>query len=202
MVLTRFKMPLYLSQRKLSPNEKPIIIDNKVKLNKAVKNITYHQQYSEFPIRIECYDGSAYEADHVICTVSLGVLKERHITMFTPILPSEKINAIEGLNLGTVDKIYLEFDKPFWPVGWEGCSLLWNYDDLKVVREHKNNWLEHVFGFYTVDYQPNILCGWVSGPSARRMEQTPIEEVKAGVTWLLRIFLRAFLVPTPIRIVR
>lgn len=165
-----------------------------------MRTIVYNQSGATAPARIECTDGSIFEADHVICTVSLGVLKERHARLFQPLLPLEKINAIEGLTLGTVDKIYVEFDKPFWPKDWQGCSLLWNYEELKFVREHKNSWLEDVFGFYTVDYQPNILCGWVCGPSARQMEQTSHDEVVAGVMWLLRTFLSNFIVQDPVRV--
>lgn len=170
-------------------------------LNKEVSTVTYNQQDSDAsPVLIDCADGSRYEADHVICTVSLGVLKERHIGMFVPLLPLEKITAIEGVFLGTVNKIYLEFDKPFWPNPWFGCTLLWNYEQLKAVREHKNSWLEDVFGFYTVDAKPNVLCGWICGPNARRMEQTPIDEIQSGAMWLLRMFLTSYDIPNPVRI--
>ena len=29
-------------------------------------------------VRVECRDGTAFQADHVICTVSLGYLKANH----------------------------------------------------------------------------------------------------------------------------
>lgn len=122
--------------------------------------------------------------------------------MFNPSLPSKKLSAIEGLILGTVDKIYLEFEKPFWPNGWEGFSLLWNESDLVKVRQMEHNWLEHVFGFYIVDFQPNVLCGWISGPNARRMELTSDDDVRSGVTMLLKMFLRNFDVSDPIAIKR
>ena len=44
---------------------------------------------------VECSDGSVYVAQHVIVTVSLGVLKERADSMFEPALPEEKLNAIK-----------------------------------------------------------------------------------------------------------
>lgn len=177
-----------------------MLIDDILMLNKEVHTIRYNQPNGAAPVRMEFTDGTALEADHVICTVSLGVLKEQHARLFQPLLPMEKINAIEGLTLGTVDKIYVEFEQPFWPEGWEGFSLLWNYEELKFVREHKNNWMEDIFGFYPVDYQPNVLCGWVSGPSARRMEQTPQHEIVAGVIWLLRTFLPRFVVSDPVHV--
>jgi hypothetical protein len=46
-------------------------------------------------IVVECSDGSVYVADHVIVTVSLGVLKDRGESMFQPALPTQKLNAIK-----------------------------------------------------------------------------------------------------------
>lgn len=48
-------------------------------------------------------------ADHVIVTVSLGVLKRQHASFFRPGLPAEKVAAIHRLGIGTTDKIFLEF---------------------------------------------------------------------------------------------
>ena len=143
-------------------------------------------------------DGSVFDADHVICTVSLGVLKERYLGLFNPPLPQNKVDAIEGLSIGVVDKIYLEFDKPFWEEGWGGFSLLWKSEELKSIREDTQfSWLEDVFGFYTVDFQPNILCGWISGAKARQMEQLPVDDVKRGAMFLLRTFLKSYDIPEP-----
>lgn len=124
--------------------------------------------------------------------------------MFTPELPRLKVNAIQGLGIGTVDKIYIEFEKPFWNSDWLGFSLLWEQDDMKEVVKNGSSWLQDVFGFYTVDFQPNILCGWISGQSARKMEMASEIEVKEGVMYLLNKFLkRSFkTIPEPIRILR
>lgn len=46
-------------------------------------------------VAVECSDGSVYIADHVIVTVSLGVLKDRGQSIFQPALPTEKLNAIK-----------------------------------------------------------------------------------------------------------
>lgn len=135
--------------------------------------------------------------------MSLGVLKEQHQTMFRPQLPTVKLNAIEGLTLGTVDKIYLEFAKPFWPANWDGVSMLWDRRDLAEIRaKREDQWLEDVFGFYTVDYQPNILCGWISGKNARLMEQLTDDVVLSGSMRLLRMFLRNYSVTEPISMMR
>lgn len=172
-------------------------------MNKEVRKIVYNNPNDE-PIRIECIDGSSYSAHHLICTVSLGVLKERHFSLFEPMLPYEKINTIDGLMFGTVDKIYVEFEAPFWPEGWEGMCLLWRPEEIKYIRDDPVNgsWLEGLIGFYCVTFQPNILCGWITGPLARIMEQKSDEEVKTGVMKVIRMFLKSQNVPDPKALIR
>lgn len=188
-------------QKKIPKPEDAIPIEEKILFNKTVTNIEWKHN-KEPAVTIQCSDGTIFDADHAIVTVSLGVLKEKHLQLFNPSLPSKKISAIEGLVLGTVDKIYLEFEKPFWNEGWEGFSLLWKDSDLVKIRQMEHSWLEHVFGFYVVDFQPNVLCGWISGQNARRMELATDDDVRSGVTMLLKMFLRNFNVPDPVTIRR
>ena len=56
----------------------------------------------------------AFEADAVICTVPLGVLRAGRIAM-EPALPTPVTAAIDGLRMGVLNKLYLRFDKAFWP---------------------------------------------------------------------------------------
>ncbi|XP_062559761.1 spermine oxidase-like [Armigeres subalbatus] len=187
-----------LMKRFPSPNSIDAInIEDYTQFNKTVANICWNSNPDNIA-SVRCTDNSVYDADHVICTVSLGVLKERYQSLFTPELPAIKQNAIKGLSIGTVDKLYLEFDKPFWSDGWQGLSLLWNQNDLEEIRASENSWMEDVFGFYTVDFQPNILCGWISGVNARRMERTSDEEVRKGCVFLLRKFMKHIDIPEPV----
>ena len=54
-----------------------------------------------------------FYTDHVICSLPLGILKEKGDELFVPPLPEDKKAAMNKMNFGTVDKIYLEYDKPF-----------------------------------------------------------------------------------------
>lgn len=179
-------------------------IDAHLMFEKRVTEILWNRPGSvDKSACVKCSDGTSYDADFVVFTGSLGVLKENYRQMFSPRLPAIKANAIEGLTLGTVDKIYLEFDAPFWPADWEGFSLVWSQQDLEKLRASElPAWLEDVFGFYVVDYQPNILCGWISGVRARQMERDTEERVKAGSLFLLRKFLKQFRVPEPVNLRR
>lgn len=165
-------------------------------LNKEVKKITYNLNDSTALTRIECTDGFACEAEHVICTVSLGVLQERHLSLFEPVLPLEKIDSIESITFGVVAKVILEFDRPFWPAKWGGCTAIWNPEQLKAIRENEaDRWLEGLTGFLPYDNQPNVIFGWTSGEHARRMEALPEETVIKQSMWWLRTFLKGLDIP-------
>lgn len=170
-----------------------IDVESKVLLNKEVKKITYDATSSAGNrIKIECSDASEYECAHLICTFSLGVLKRHHLNMFEPLLPRKKIESIESMAFGTVNKIYVEFVQPFWDSDWEGISMLWQSAELKKIREENVmnwNWMKNIVGFYTVSFQPNVLCGWISGDSARQMERASDDEFQAGVKRVLKTFL-------------
>lgn len=94
-------------------------------------------------VEVTCEDGSTFSADHIIITVSLGVLKNKHKTLFTPPLPEIKIKAIESMGFGTLGKIFLEFKKPFWPTSvkhWTGYNFLWARNDIESLRGTDKEW--------------------------------------------------------------
>ena len=64
-------------------------------------------QYGAEGVTIECDDGSIQRCDAVIITVSVGVLKSCHATMFTPPLPDAKADAIRRIGFGVVDKVFV-----------------------------------------------------------------------------------------------
>ena len=82
--------------------------DYDLKLNQVVEAIAY----SEHNVQVSSKSATA-EYDAVVVTVPLGVLKAGTI-QFTPALPANKQKAIQRLGMGTLDKIYLQFDDPFW----------------------------------------------------------------------------------------
>lgn len=162
-------------------------------LNKEVIKITYDTANSGANrIKIQCSDHSEYFCDHLICTVSLGVLKKCHLSWFEPLLPPHKIRSIQGMGFGTVDKIYIEFTEPFWIKDWDGMSFLWRQEQLKDIRTDPINgdWLEYILGVYTVSFQPNILCGWIAGHAAAKMERVSDYDFKTGMKRVLDLFLK------------
>jgi hypothetical protein len=61
------------------------------------------------PVAISCANGTALEADAVVVTVSLGVLKAQQEALFEPALPVAKADVISRLRIGTVDKLLVDF---------------------------------------------------------------------------------------------
>jgi lysine-specific histone demethylase 1 len=65
------------------------------------------------PATVECEDGSSIEADYVVSTIPLGVLKHRSVE-FDPPLPPRKSGAIERLGYGVLNKVILVYKEAFW----------------------------------------------------------------------------------------
>lgn len=79
-----------------------------VRLNTRVTAIDYGGQTVKVTTGVE-----VLEADYVIVSVPLGVLKSNTIS-FSPALPTDKASAIIKTNMGNVNKFLLVWDAPFW----------------------------------------------------------------------------------------
>lgn len=150
-------------------------------------------------VEIECVDGEKLYADHIICTIPLGVLKESANTLFSPPLPEEKLDAMERLLFGTVNKIFLDYDRPFLNPDISEVMLLWeselpgeSSDDTSDIRK---NWYKKIYSFSKVT--DTLLLGWISGIEAEYMETLPLEEVAERCTEILRKFLNDPFIPKP-----
>lgn len=182
-------------QKKIPDITKQIPLDDKILLNKRVKSIIWENQDGR--VTLNCNDGSAYTADHVLVTVSVGVLKTFYKDLFIPELPPYKINAIENISFGTVNKILLKFPRKWWPNDLKGFSLIWTEADKKKLKNEIFNleptyngrsWIEDVFGFYVIDSHPRVLLGWITGQLAAEVEQLTDDIVIDNCIYLLRKF--------------
>ncbi|XP_029660903.1 spermine oxidase-like [Formica exsecta] len=166
--------------------EEYLPVMEKIEFEKVVTTINYS---SGEDVTVTTRDGCEYFASHVIFTGSLGVLKEKHSTMFVPPLPQKKQRAITGLNIGTTNKVFLEFPYRWWPEDMASFDIIWPEEDKKEFLEtcgQSSEWLCDVFSFLTVVYQPNILCAWIVGKNARYMETLSDVDVFDGLYLLLK----------------
>jgi monoamine oxidase len=82
-----------------------------IRYNHRVQKISYGKpqgstvvNVDEAPVTVVCEDGSSIEADAVVVTSSLGVLKSSMV-QFEPELPPEKTTAISRLGFGLLNKV-------------------------------------------------------------------------------------------------
>ncbi|XP_069023587.1 spermine oxidase [Embiotoca jacksoni] len=158
------------------------------------------------PICVECEDEEWITADHVIVTTSLGVLKQNHEAMFSPSLPEDKVLAIEKLGISTTDKIFLEFEEPFWSPECNSIQFVWEDEaQLEQLAYPEELWYKKICSF-DVLYPPErygyMLSGWICGQEALYMERCDDETVAETCTELLRRFTGNPDIPKPRRVLR
>jgi monoamine oxidase len=101
-----------------SPSRQPI----SVTYSKRVTTVTY----SSTGVVLTTADSSTYNADYVIITIPLGVLKSSDASSrvtFSPALPSATANGIAQLGFGNVVKVALLFPTNWWPSGMHYYGL-------------------------------------------------------------------------------
>lgn len=90
--------------------QEPFAMD--VRLDHVVRNVEYASDEDidgngSSKGRVVCTGGKTFEADHIVSTVPLGVLKYGDIT-FEPTLPSWKQNTLQRLGFGVLNKVRIE----------------------------------------------------------------------------------------------
>lgn len=111
-----------------------------VQMNQTVERIDWNDD----TIKITVYDNQdkrrkSYTCQIVLCTIPLGCLKRNHDQLFSPKLPSNKINAINSLGFGCVNKIFVVFDKAF-EAGFQGLQIIWRDDVEFELKSSKKKW--------------------------------------------------------------
>ena len=117
---------------------------------------------------------SDFTADYVVCSVPLGVLKAGKIA-FDPPLPSEYRENIEDLGFGSVTKIALKFEKPFWDLETQYFG---------VMTEPKGRW--NYWLNYRTFAPENILLGLSVGDYAPVADAMSDEAMTADALSVLR----------------
>lgn len=152
--------------------------------NKVVDQICYGTE-GEPPnakVLVRCRDGTVYQANQVVVTFSLGVLKEK-IDLFHPQLPQLHRGLIDAFGFGTINKIFIQFEDSWWD-DLEGIQIV--FDDRLSQTSH---WTRYISGFDIVKPgAPNTLLAWVGGQGAIDMEKFCDEEVINDCLDLLRKF--------------
>ncbi|XP_055962665.1 peroxisomal N(1)-acetyl-spermine/spermidine oxidase [Sorex fumeus] len=166
--------------------------------NKPVKTIRWRGSFQDtacpeqrFPVLVECEDGDTFAAHHVLVTVPLGFLKEHLDTFFEPPLPLEKAEAVRKMGFGTNNKIFLDFEEPFWEPDCEQIQVVWDGTsplEAATGLELKDAWVRKLIGFVVLPpfESAHVLCGFIAGHESEFMETLSDEEVLLTLTQVLR----------------
>jgi monoamine oxidase len=171
-----------------------------VQTNKVVSRIRYDLEDLKGKAEVFCENGEVIQADKVVLTAPLGVLKQQSI-QFEPPLPDWKQAAISRLGFGLLNKIVLVFDEPFWDV---------DRDMFGLLRKPRTG-----TGFDQQDYRAGrgqfylfwncirtsglpVLIALMAGDAAHEAEIKSDRELVTSCMAQLRKVFSQFKVPTPL----
>ncbi|MCJ1451889.1 hypothetical protein MMC28_002229 [Mycoblastus sanguinarius] len=187
------------------------ILQSPSKLNlhtrKIVKRIAYNSGNSsgkgkgKIPAtKVHCEDGDIFEADQVILTTPLGVLKDDTVA-FDPPLPPWKVGPIRRLGFGTLNKVILVYDTPFWNVEQDMFGLL-REPEIKNSLDQEdyvaNRGRFYFFWNCIKTTGRPVLISLMAGDAAHQAEATTDAELVAEVTQELGKMFKQAQVPKPL----
>lgn len=130
--------------------------------------------YSEAVVTVATSQGD-FQADRVVVTVPLGVLKAGVID-FTPTLPRENQAAIQRIGYGNYEKLALRFPHIFWPIGPHRFNYLSDADPPLYMA-----WLNNAH--YTGE---PVLIAYHAAGLAQHTNKWSDEQLIAGALETLR----------------
>lgn len=158
-----------------------------IRKNTDVKRIFYSPEGSG-AARVECEDGTVVEADYVVSTIPLGVLKHGHVE-FNPPLPPSKTDAIGRLGYGILNKIILVYAEAFWDTTRDifGCLRTPN-SRHSVKQSDYTSQRGRCFQWFNVSNTSGIpvLIGLMAGDAGFDTEHSGNDELVAEATEVLR----------------
>lgn len=149
--------------------------------------------YSNTLIKIKTNRGN-FTAKYVISTLPIPVLQNKNGfgVKFTPEFEQKKKDAINSISMGTMDKVYLLYEKPFW-----GSSSWIN----RISNNSQDKKWQFFFNLYKYDNKP-ILLAFNTGESAKKMENETDLEIKNEVIEAIRKIYKNSSEPVEIKITR
>ncbi|KAG2591168.1 hypothetical protein PVAP13_5NG439300 [Panicum virgatum] len=161
--------------------------------------------WGEAPVRLYFADGApGITADHVILTVSLGVLKASlggkdasaaGAIAFDPPLPQFKREAVARLGFGVVNKLFMEVEPAEAPEPEGGGGQTPEFPFLHMAfRGHVSQipwWMRGTESICPVHAGSRVALVWFAGREAAHLESLPDDEVVRGVNATLDSFLPA-----------
>ncbi|XP_071737275.1 probable polyamine oxidase 5 [Rutidosis leptorrhynchoides] len=150
------------------------------------------------PVMLHFHDGTTLSADHVIVTVSLGVLKagirdpngSAAILKFDPPLPDYKIEAISRLGYGVVNKLFLQLSPDFTELDqFPFLQFVFHQSDSEARNPKIPWWIRRTASISPIYKKSRVLLSWFAGDEALKLETLPDEVILDQVSTTLSTFL-------------
>lgn len=172
-----------------------------VRTRSAISGIIYSaDDATRHPAKIHCENGEIHEADHVVLTTPLGVLKDGCVK-FEPGLPSWKLGPIQRLGFGKLNKVILVYDKPFWNIEQDMFGLLREAEVPESLDQEDyvaNRGRFYLFWNCIKTTGLPLLIALMAGDAAQQAESVSDAELVAGVTQDLALMFKQSTAPVPI----
>ncbi|QSL64175.1 hypothetical protein MERGE_000330 [Pneumocystis wakefieldiae] len=156
----------------------------------VVSGISYNNKKAV----VYCENGTVIDADKVIITVPLGVLKKSSI-QFNPPLPEWKMKSIERLSFGLLNKIILVYENSFWDVNIDVFGSLSEPDELGVYDRNRGRF--YIFWNCIKTSGQPVLLALMAGDSAIQMENETDNELIQEATRILQNIYPGQMIPYP-----
>ncbi|KAM3344417.1 putative polyamine oxidase 5 [Capsicum galapagoense] len=145
------------------------------------------------PVKLHFNDGSIMYADHVIVTVSLGVLKQGiddNSGMFSPPLPRFKTEAISRLGFGVVNKLFLQLSPNRDEDGTDSMrfpylQMVFHQSGSKLRHPRIPWWIRRTASLFPIYGTSNVLLSWFAGKEALELESLGDEEITDGFSTMI-----------------
>ncbi|KAF1912410.1 flavin-containing amine oxidoreductase-domain containing protein [Ampelomyces quisqualis] len=172
-----------------------------VRFSTPIKSIRYDTKEERIgkAVRIECSNGEVYDADRVVVTTPLGVLKSGSVS-FQPPLPDWKQGVIERMGFGLLNKIILVYEKVFWEPDRDMFGLLNEAEIEASIRPEdytKKRGRFYLFWNCLKTSGKPVLVALMAGESAYYAESSSNDQLVKDVTERLASMFAPSLVPLP-----
>ncbi|XP_014239206.1 peroxisomal N(1)-acetyl-spermine/spermidine oxidase-like [Cimex lectularius] len=168
--------------------------------NKRVDKIKYgtvtHDQKPRAIVR--CTDGTQYQADCVLVTLPLGVLKEEWESMFSPHLPAHKLAALVSLEYNVKEKIYVEWSQPLWV--WRDTPLNRKFKGCEL--KGRSDWTKNMSSIKEVPGSQRLLQFIIKGGDSKEMIRSSDADVLNAILQFLKDWLGDESIPMPKSLMR
>ena len=173
-----------------------------IRTRRVVTRISYSNDTSNVGARagrVHCDNGEVVDADAIVLTLPLGVLKTGSVR-FEPPLPSWKAGAIQRLGFGTLNKVILVYEEAFWDIDQDMFGLL--RDSRREQSLDQGDYISGRGRFYLFwncikTCGRPMLIALLAGDAAHQAESTSDSALVVEVTEQLRKMFKPTVIPAP-----